>query len=238
MAITEIYIGRIDKHKDNNGATPVTVYRIEDITTEEAEILTSEILCNPVSEKAFVNQFPANGHDTLEIGLIPGVMNPVEETLMNAAKDLGITPKAVGTSTLYVFDRKISKKKKLEIQNELLSQVKQVIEENGEMFVIIVKVETHNGPVALEPEGGSETKVGGDERDVVATGKGGELLFMIVMNNFGEPELDESFVMEGCLHPRKHLIGNTNGESSYGNKTGVPTLMNNQIGRASCRERV
>ncbi|HEX6977444.1 MAG TPA: AIR synthase-related protein [Patescibacteria group bacterium] len=338
MSIIEIYVGSKNFKKELTGSVPAIVYKFEDITLEEAERLCKELLTNPTTQEGTVEG--QINDEKVEISYKPGVMNPVEESLLRGARNLGINPTAVGTSRVYFVDgnekflqvplsqveevvkekretlildtetppvkvikiddldegglAKLSKERslfldryemgaiqdhfrllgrnptdceiemlaqtlsehnghktfrsKLEtpegiVKESAISRIKKTSEKyfekaqvvtafkdnSGGIYfydgeVLIAKAETHNSPVAVEPVGGAETKVGGAYRDIVGTGKGGKNLFAIVVNCFGDPELPQSEVNEGCLHPRVHLEGNTKGESDYGNKMGIPTL--------------
>jgi len=89
-------------------------------------------------------------------------------------------------------------------------------------WVITAKGETHNFPVGIEPDGGSQTKLGGLERDHAA--EGAENLFSFVMNSFAPPNLPMDQVPEGRHHPDYLLRHNHSGERDYGNRMGIPTV--------------
>jgi phosphoribosylformylglycinamidine synthase len=80
------------------------VYRIEGISKTEAALLAEKLFTDPVSEKFTLNQSVDYGKShVVEVGYKPGVMNPEEASIQKAAEDLGVKPKAVGSSTEYAF---------------------------------------------------------------------------------------------------------------------------------------
>lgn len=87
-------------------------------------------------------------------------------------------------------------------------------------FVIIGKGETHNSPVAIVPYAGALTKNGGLYRDIAGTGKGGENLVSLMINNFAPPNTKPK---PGSLPPKMLLLQNSRGEREYGNPMGIPT---------------
>lgn len=87
-------------------------------------------------------------------------------------------------------------------------------------FVIIGKGETHNSPVAIEPDAGARTKVGGLFRDINGTGRGARNLATFVINNFAYPY---NIAKLGSLDPKHLLLENSRGEREYGNPMGIPT---------------
>jgi phosphoribosylformylglycinamidine synthase len=89
--------------------------------------------------------------------------------------------------------------------------------------VILIKGETHNSPVAVEPYGGALTKNGGVYRDIAGFGKGGENVVSLMVNCFADPRTPSSKIPDGVLHPRYLLMHNSRGERDYGNRMGIPT---------------
>ena len=89
--------------------------------------------------------------------------------------------------------------------------------------VILVKGETHNSPVAVEPYGGSLTKNGGVYRDIAGFGKGGQNLAGFMVNCFADSETSGFEIPEGVLPPKYLLLENSRGERDYGNRMGIPT---------------
>jgi phosphoribosylformylglycinamidine synthase subunit PurSL len=80
------------------------VYRLEGISEEEARKLAEKLLCEPIDQEFTLNK-PRITDTTqvVEIAYKPGVMNPEAASIMKAAKDLGINPVAVDSSTEYAF---------------------------------------------------------------------------------------------------------------------------------------
>ncbi len=96
-----------------------------------------------------------------------------------------------------------------------------VIEFNKE-WLFCFKCETHNSPSNEEPYGGALTGILGVYRDIMGTGKGGELLYgtfgFCVGSPFYQGELLPKF------HPKTLLEGVRKGVEDGGNKSGVPTV--------------
>lgn len=91
-----------------------------------------------------------------------------------------------------------------------------------DQFDIAFKVETHNHPSALEPFGGANTGVGGVIRDVL--GVSARPIANTDILCFGPPDLPESQLPKGVLHPRRIADGVIHGVEDYGNKMGIPTV--------------
>ena len=89
-------------------------------------------------------------------------------------------------------------------------------------FDLAFKVETHNHPSALEPFGGANTGVGGVVRDVI--GVSARPIACTDVLCFGPPDLPDSELPAGVLHPRRIREGVVNGVGDYGNKLGLPTV--------------
>ncbi|MBD3296651.1 MAG: phosphoribosylformylglycinamidine synthase subunit PurL [Candidatus Omnitrophica bacterium] len=89
---------------------------------------------------------------------------------------------------------------------------------------ICFKVETHNHPSALEPYGGAETGIGGVIRDPMGTGRGARPIINTDIFCFGMPDMPQSDVPKGALHPKRVMKGVVSGVRDYGNKMGIPTV--------------
>jgi len=87
---------------------------------------------------------------------------------------------------------------------------------------VAFKVETHNHPSALEPFGGANTGVGGVVRDVI--GVSARPIACTDVLCFGPPDLPESDLPAGVLHPRRIRDGVIAGIGDYGNKLGLPIV--------------
>lgn len=85
------------------------------------------------------------------------------------------------------------------------------------------KVETHNSPSAIEPYGGAMTGSGGVFRDIMGTGQGAKTIISTDMFCFAEPDLDESKLPPGTLHPDYLQRRVVQGVRDYGNRMGIPT---------------
>lgn len=321
------------------------VYRVEGINPEEAERLARTLLCEEVSGQEFrLNEPLVTDTSVIEVAYNPGVMNPEAESIMKAAKDLGISLEAADSSTEYAFygevppeqveqvvsrllvnktvERVVTQKPEtliihgevgpvrivpirglageelMELSKDKLflnleeMQVIQdytweigrdltdceleiiaarwsehcghktfkarVLTESGEKAPLIGriqeaareyfgdlvisafddnsgvmrfykgqticgKVETHNSPSAIEPYGGAMTGSGGVFRDPFGTGQGAKVLISTDMFCFAQPNLDESKIPQGCLHPDYLLRRVVAGVRDYGNRMGIPT---------------
>ncbi|HBY96178.1 MAG TPA: phosphoribosylformylglycinamidine synthase I [Chloroflexi bacterium] len=91
-----------------------------------------------------------------------------------------------------------------------------------ERWDLAFKVETHNHPSALEPFGGANTGVGGVVRDIL--GVSARPIANTDVLCFGPPELPETALPAGVLHPRRVADGVIHGIEDYGNKMGIPTV--------------
>jgi phosphoribosylformylglycinamidine synthase II len=85
------------------------------------------------------------------------------------------------------------------------------------------KVETHNSPSAIEPYGGAMTGSGGVFRDIMGTGRGARTIISTDMFCFAPPDLDESLLPSGTLHPDYLQRRVVQGIRDYGNRMGIPT---------------
>ncbi|NIO20666.1 MAG: phosphoribosylformylglycinamidine synthase [Candidatus Aenigmarchaeota archaeon] len=93
---------------------------------------------------------------------------------------------------------------------------------------IILKVETHNAPSALDPYGGAITGIVGVNRDPMGTGMGGELLantdfFCFAPPDYGK-ELPYKSKNQQILHPARIKEGVRQGVEDGGNQSGIPTV--------------
>lgn len=321
------------------------VYRVQGVSDEEAARLAEKVFSDPVNERYTVDS-PV-GFDTphvTEVAYKPGVMNPEAESIMKAAKDLGIHPGAADSSREYAFFGQVSKedidtslgrllvnktveqvlkenpetltfegnvgpvetvpirtasqkeladisKDKLFLNDEemgvvqhyfrgldrdptdaeleiiaarwsehcghktfnakvvvdgvekepLFTRIKNAAKEHfGEKVVsafddnsgvmrfydgqaIAGKVETHNSPSAIEPYGGAMTGSGGVFRDIMGTGQGAKTIISTDMFCFAPPDIDESKLPEGTLHPDYLQRRIVQGVRDYGNRMGIPT---------------
>ena len=93
----------------------------------------------------------------------------------------------------------------------------------NETHGIAFKVETHNHPSAVEPYGGAGTGIGGVIRDVLGTGLGAKPILNTDVFCFGPPDLPESELPRGVLHPKRVFKGVVAGVRDYGNRMGIPT---------------
>lgn len=169
MAIQEIRVGwknpeddvrgKSVKHEAERtlGITDLTkvettrVYRLEGVSDDEARKLSQTLFCEDINQKSAVNE-PLVSNDTsrkLEVAYKPGVMNPEAASIMKSAKDLGIHPEAVDSSTEYAFYGGVSTEQVGQIISRLLvnQTVERVVREKPE--TLIIKGEP--GPIAIVP---------------------------------------------------------------------------------------
>ncbi|MBN1919566.1 MAG: phosphoribosylformylglycinamidine synthase [Verrucomicrobia bacterium] len=88
---------------------------------------------------------------------------------------------------------------------------------------LVVKVETHNSPSALDPYGGALTGIVGVNRDPAGTGLGSKLIFNTDVFCFGPPDY-EGEIPPRLLHPKRIFDGVRMGVEHGGNKSGIPTV--------------
>lgn len=89
-------------------------------------------------------------------------------------------------------------------------------------YDLAFKVETHNRPSAIEPFGGANTGSGGVIRDVL--GVSARPIANTDILCFGPPDIAETTLPAGVLHPRRIAEGVVSGIEDYGNKMGIPTV--------------
>lgn len=97
-----------------------------------------------------------------------------------------------------------------------------VIRFNDE-YNLVMKVETHNTPSALDPYGGALTGIVGVNRDPFGTGKGARLIFNTDVFCFASPFYSKPLPPR-ILHPRRIYEGVREGVEHGGNKSGIPTV--------------
>jgi len=88
---------------------------------------------------------------------------------------------------------------------------------------LVVKVETHNSPSALDPYGGALTGIVGVNRDPFGTGMGSRLIFNTDVFCFAPPDFIGT-IPPRLLHPRRVFEGVREGVEHGGNKSGIPTV--------------
>ncbi len=97
-----------------------------------------------------------------------------------------------------------------------------VIKFNDE-YNLVMKVETHNTPSALDPYGGAITGIVGVNRDPLGTGMGARLIFNTDVFCFASPFYDKELPPR-LLHPKRIFEGVRRGVEHGGNKSGIPTV--------------
>lgn len=97
-----------------------------------------------------------------------------------------------------------------------------IIKFNDE-YNLVMKVETHNTPSALDPYGGAITGIVGVNRDPLGTGMGARLIFNTDVFCFASPFYDRSLPPR-LFHPKRIFEGVRRGVEHGGNKSGIPTI--------------
>ncbi|VVB54847.1 Phosphoribosylformylglycinamidine synthase subunit PurL [uncultured archaeon] len=90
-------------------------------------------------------------------------------------------------------------------------------------YNLVMKVETHNTPSALDPYGGAITGIVGVNRDPMGTGIGARLIFNTDVFCFASPFYDKELPPR-LLHPKRIFEGVRRGVEHGGNKSGIPTV--------------
>lgn len=86
------------------------------------------------------------------------------------------------------------------------------------------KVETHNHPSAIDPEGGATTGSGGVIRDILATAGGAQPIAATDMFCFGPADSPVNEVPPGCKHPDYTQRKVVEGVAGYNNPYGLPVV--------------
>jgi phosphoribosylformylglycinamidine synthase II len=88
---------------------------------------------------------------------------------------------------------------------------------------LVMKVETHNTPSALDPYGGAITGIVGVNRDPLGTGIGSKLIFNTDVFCFASPDYSKPLPPR-LLHPRRIMKGVHIGVRDGANQSGVPDV--------------
>jgi phosphoribosylformylglycinamidine synthase len=88
---------------------------------------------------------------------------------------------------------------------------------------LVMKVETHNSPSALDPYGGAVTGIVGVNRDPFGTGKGCRLIFNVDTFCFAPPDYAKPLPPR-LLHPKRIFKGVHRGVRDGANQSGIPDV--------------
>ncbi len=88
---------------------------------------------------------------------------------------------------------------------------------------LVMKVETHNSPSALDPYGGAITGIVGVNRDPFGTGKGCRLIFNVDTFCFAPPDYSKP-IPPRLMHPKRIFKGVHKGVRDGGNQSGIPDI--------------
>ena len=93
----------------------------------------------------------------------------------------------------------------------------------NEQWNLVMKVETHNTPSALDPYGGAITGIVGVNRDPFGTGLGCRLLFNTDVLCFAPPDYADTLPPR-LLHPKRIFKGVHRGIKDGANQSGIPDV--------------
>lgn len=93
----------------------------------------------------------------------------------------------------------------------------------NDQWHVVMKVETHNTPSALDPYGGAMTGIVGVNRDPFGTGKGCQLLFNTDVLCFAPPDYNQPLPPR-LLHPKRVFKGVHRGIKDGANQSGIPDV--------------
>ena len=93
----------------------------------------------------------------------------------------------------------------------------------NDQWNLVMKVETHNTPSALDPYAGAITGIVGVNRDPFGTGKGCRLLFNTDVLCFAPPDYARSLPPR-LLHPKRVFKGVHRGIKDGANQSGIPDI--------------
>jgi phosphoribosylformylglycinamidine synthase subunit PurSL len=93
----------------------------------------------------------------------------------------------------------------------------------NDQWNLVMKVETHNTPSALDPYGGAITGIVGVNRDPFGTGKGCRLLFNTDVLCFAPPDYAQPLPPR-LLHPKRVFKGVHRGIKDGANQSGIPDV--------------
>jgi len=93
----------------------------------------------------------------------------------------------------------------------------------NDQWNLVMKVETHNTPSALDPYGGAITGIVGVNRDPFGTGKGCRLLFNTDVLCFAPPDYANPLPPR-LLHPKRVFKGVHRGIQDGANQSGIPDV--------------
>lgn len=133
------------------------VYRLQEVSEEEARLLAEQLFTDPVSEHYSLGHTADFGQaaQVVEVTYKPGVMNPEAASMMNAARTFGIYPQAVDSSREYAFFGNLNAEHVDSLVGRLLvnETVEQVVTEPP----VSLTFEGSIGPVTLVPIRGAST---------------------------------------------------------------------------------
>lgn len=145
-------LARLQEHKipGITHITAVKVYRLEDISEQEAKRLAEVAFCESINQQYSINT-PVDTHaTTIEIAYKPGVMNPEVTSVLKVAADLHIQPRAADTSVEYNITGTVTKdvlQKAFQKSNLYNPLIEHIVEQEPHTFVI----EGHIAPTKIIP---------------------------------------------------------------------------------------
>lgn len=119
VRVCQVYIifGDVSKNTLNT----IAIKLLADTITQDYQISDFVVSAQP---NDFVLRIPDFGHHIVEISRKPGVMDPVEQSVLKALRDIGISIDGVKTAQKYVIDGNISKEEIRSIATRVLANTK------------------------------------------------------------------------------------------------------------------
>ncbi|KKR50009.1 MAG: phosphoribosylformylglycinamidine synthase II, phosphoribosylformylglycinamidine synthase [Microgenomates group bacterium GW2011_GWC1_41_8] len=206
--------------------TPVETISITDLSAEElGRLSTIRRLFLDVDELRIVQEYYRSiGREPTDIELETIAQTRSEHNVHKTFKAELVTPDGVVKDSCMDRLRRSSERyyEKVGVVSAFKDNAGAIDAGNGK-DAILFKPETHNHPVSIAPFAGADTKVGGVERDIAGTGRGGENLVGMMVNCLASPYMPRGMVPAGALHPKHLLLENSRGERNFANKMGIPT---------------
>jgi len=134
-------VGRVFDIPGLEAVRTTRIYRVEgDLTESELQRLARDLFCDPIIQQYQIEEdgFFTDATDSVEAAYRPGVMNPESESIVKAAKDLGIHLDAADSSTEYAFYGDTTDNEVGDIVDRLLvnKTVQQIVYEKPETLLI------------------------------------------------------------------------------------------------------
>ena len=146
------------------------------------------------------------------------------------AADIKYTDKVKGTELQIKSLYKSYIKKVTNEMRESKPWIKSVFDDNAGIIQIdddtlfAMKVETHNSPSALDPNGGALTGIVGVNRDIIGCGMGAKPILNTDVFCFASPYYKGALPGANLMHPARIFRGVHRGVKDGGNESGIPVV--------------